>query len=288
MLAARLPSILPPLTPRELLEVSMIHSIAGQIAGGELTDRRPFRAPHHSASMPALVGGGTHARPGEISLAHNGVLFLDELPEFQPQVLDSLRQPLETGEVAVSRANHRAVYPARFQLVAAMNPCRCGHALDPGYACKRQPNERCVAQYQSRLSGPLLDRFDLQIEVPAVTAADLVLPPPAEGSQEVAARVSRARALQRDRYDSLGLSGVAANAAAPAAVIERVAGLDGPGTALIREASDRFALTARGFHRVLKLARTIADLDGAAQVTRAHLAEALSYRAGLSAGRIAA
>lgn len=288
MLAARLPSILPPLTPRELLEVSMIHSIAGQIAGGELTDRRPFRAPHHSASMAALVGGGTHARPGEISLAHNGVLFLDELPEFQPQVLDSLRQPLETGEVAVSRANHRAVYPARFQLVAAMNPCRCGHALEPGFACRRQPNERCVAQYQARLSGPLLDRFDLQIEVPAVTAADLVLPPPAEGSREVAARVARARALQRERYEGLGLPGVLANAAAPASVVERVAALDGPGTALIREASDRFGLTARGFHRVLKLARTIADLDGAERIARAHLAEALSYRAGLTAGRVAA
>ncbi|MCX7900213.1 MAG: YifB family Mg chelatase-like AAA ATPase, partial [Methylocystis sp.] len=288
MLAARLPSILPPLTPRELLEVSMIHSVAGQIAGGELTDRRPFRAPHHSASMAALVGGGTHAKPGEISLAHHGVLFLDELPEFHPQVLDSLRQPLETGEVAVSRANHRAVYPARFQLVAAMNPCRCGHAQDPGFACKRQPNERCVAQYQARLSGPLLDRFDLQIEVPAVTAADLVLPPPAEGSREVAARVARARARQRARYDAIGLPQVAANASAPANVIERVAALDASGTALIREASERFALTARGFHRVIKLARTIADLDGAENVTRAHLAEALSYRAGLAAGRMAA
>ena len=240
MLAARLPSILPPLTPRELLEVSMIHSVAGEIAGGELTDRRPFRAPHHSASMAALVGGGTHAKPGEISLSHNGVLFLDELPEFQPQVLDSLRQPLETGEVAVSRANHRAVYPARFQLVAAMNPCRCGHGLDPGYACKRQPNERCLAQYQARLSGPLLDRFDLQIEVPAVTAADLVLPPPAEGSREVAARVARAREVQRARYDALGLPGVATNAAAPAPVIERVAKLDAAGTALIRDAVGAF------------------------------------------------
>ena len=144
MLAQRLPSILPPLNPRELLEVSMVHSIAGALAGGALTDRRPFRAPHHSASMPALVGGGVHARPGEISLAHNGVLFLDELPEFQPQVLDLLRQPIETGEVAIARANHRVVYPARFQLVAAMNPCRCGSANEPGYACKRAPNERCV------------------------------------------------------------------------------------------------------------------------------------------------
>ena len=171
MLAQRLPSILPPMTPRELLDVSMIHSVAGALAGGALTDRRPFRAPHHSASMPSLVGGGTGARPGEVSLAHNGVLFLDELPEFGTPVLDSLRQPLETGEVSIARANHRVTYPARFQLVAAMNPCRCGHATEPGYACKRQPNERCMAQYQARLSGPLLDRIDLHIEVPAVTAA---------------------------------------------------------------------------------------------------------------------
>jgi magnesium chelatase family protein len=183
MLAARLPSILPSLAPTELLEVSMIHSIAGLLADGALTDRRPFRAPHHSASMPALVGGGIGARPGEISLAHQGVLFLDELPEFQPQVLDSLRQPLETGEIAIVHANHRATYPARFQLIAAMNPCRCGHATDPGYACKRQPNERCIASYQARLSGPLLDRFDLMIDVPAVSASDLILPPPSEGSQ---------------------------------------------------------------------------------------------------------
>src|SRR5262245_35771138 len=192
MLAARLPKILPPLAPAELLEVSMIASVAGEIPDGALTNRRPFRAPHHSASMPALVGGGLRARPGEVSLAHNGVLFLDEFPEFQPQVLDSLRQPLETGEVAVARANYRVTYPARFMLVAAMNPCRCGRANDPGFACRRGPNARCAADYQARLSGPLLDRIDLTIEVPAVTAADLILPPPAEGSREVAARAARA------------------------------------------------------------------------------------------------
>src|SRR5207302_2123572 len=177
MLAARLPTILPPLTPAELLEVSMVASVAGEIEGGALTDRRPFRAPHHSATMAALVGGGTRARPGEISLAHHGVLFLDELPEFQPQVLDSLRQPLETGEVAIARANHRIVYPARFQLVAAMNPCRCGHASEPGFTCNRQPNARCIAQYQARLSGPLLDRIDRHVAVPAVAASDPMLPP---------------------------------------------------------------------------------------------------------------
>ncbi len=288
MLAARLPSILPPLSPRELLEVSMIHSVAGELAGGELTDRRPYRAPHHSASMAALVGGGAHARPGEISLAHHGVLFLDELPEFSPQALDSLRQPLETGEVAISRANHRAVYPARFQLVAAMNPCRCGHALDPGYACRRQPNERCAAQYQARLSGPLIDRFDIRLEVPAMTAADLVLPPPSEGSREVAARVAQARSRQRRRYEALGIAGVATNAAAPAKVVEQVAALDAAATSLVREASEKFGLSARGFHRILKLSRTIADLDGAEGVARRHLAEALSYRAGLAGSRAAA
>ncbi len=279
MLAARLPSILPPLTPRELLEVSMIHSVAGALAGGQLTDRRPFRAPHHSASMAALVGGGTQARPGEASLAHNGVLFLDELPEFHPHALDSLRQPLEAGEIAIARANHRVVYPARFQLIAAMNPCRCGHATEPGYTCKRQANERCMAGYQARISGPLLDRFDLSIEVPAVTAADLILPPPSEGSAEVAARVAAARAIQGARYKAIGLPGIACNAAAPANVIETVAHLDAAGLSLIRDAAERLRLSARGYHRVLKLARTLADLDGAENVSRIHLAEALSYRA---------
>src|SRR5881628_2953563 len=220
MLAARLPTILPPLTPAELLEVSMIASVAGTIADGALTDRRPFRAPHHSASMPALVGGGLRARPGEISLAHHGVLFLDEFPEFQPQVLDSLRQPLEIGEVAIARANHRVTYPARFMLVAAMNPCRCGRASDPGFTCRRGPNTRCAAEYQTKLSGPLLDRIDLNIEVPAVTAADLILPPPAEGSKEVAARVARARAMQAECYAAVGLPQVRTNAAAQGPLLE--------------------------------------------------------------------
>jgi magnesium chelatase family protein len=279
MLAARLPSILPPLSPRELLEVSMVHSVAGVLADGVITDRRPFRAPHHSASMAALTGGGLHARPGEVSLAHHGVLFLDELPEFSPQALDSLRQPLEIGEVSVSRANHRVTYPARFQLISAMNPCRCGRATEPGYACKRAPNEKCIAQYQGRLSGPFLDRIDLAIEVPAVSASDLVLPPPAEGSAEVARRVAKARERQRDRYVSLGLEAIFLNAAAPANIIEEVARPDAQGQALIRDAAERLRLTARGFHRVLKVARTIADLDGARDVGRIHLAEALSYRA---------
>jgi magnesium chelatase family protein len=279
MLAARLPSILPPLAPAELLEVSMVASVAGVIEGGALTNRRPFRAPHHSASMPALVGGGLHARPGEISLAHHGVLFLDELPEFQPQALDSLRQPLETGEVSIARANHRVTYPARFMLVAAMNPCRCGRANEPGFTCRRGLNTRCTADYQARISGPLLDRIDLHIEVPAVTAADLILPRPAEGSREVAERVALARERQAARYAAIGLPHISNNAAVAGAVLEDVARPDGSGLTLLREAADAMRLTARGYHRVLRVARTLADLDGADKVGRVHLAEALSYRA---------
>jgi len=288
MLAARLPSILPPLTPSELLEVSMIASVAGHIAEGALTNRRPFRSPHHSASMPALVGGGLRAKPGEISLAHHGVLFLDEFPEFQPQVLDSLRQPLETGEVAIARVNHRITYPARFMLIAAMNPCRCGHASDPGYVCKRGPNTRCAADYQNRLSGPLLDRIDLHIDVPAVTAADLILPPPSEGSREVAARVAAARDVQAERYAALDLPNVRTNAQASGALLEDIAKPDKPGLALLKDAADAMRLSARGYHRVLRVARTLADLDGADNVGRVHLAEALSYRAATDEVRRAA
>jgi magnesium chelatase family protein len=238
--------------------------------------------------MAALVGGGLNARPGEVSLAHHGVLFLDELPEFQPQVLDSLRQPIETGEVLIARANHRVTYPARFQLVAAMNPCRCGHATEPGYACKRAPNDRCMAQYQARLSGPLLDRIDLIIEVPPVTAADMILPPPTEGSAEVAARVAAARDIQTARYAGLGRPEVATNAACPPSLLEEVARPDTDGMALVRDAADALRLSARGFHRVLKIARTLADLDGEAGVRRLHLAEALSYRSMLERRPVAA
>src|SRR5246127_2373866 len=279
MLAARLPSILPPLTPPELLEVSMVASVAGKIEGGALTNRRPFRAPHHSASMPALVGGGLHARPGEISLAHHGVLFLDELPEFAPQALNSLREPLETGEISIARANHRVTYPARFMLVAAMNPCRCGRANEPGFTCNRKPNERCAADYQTRLSGPLLDRVDLHIEVPAVTAADLILPPPTEGSREIAERVALARERQGGRRAGGGSRCVSERSAVSGAILEDVARPDGSGLALLREAADAMRLSARGYHRVLRVARTLADLDGADKVGRVHLAEALSYRA---------
>ena len=284
MLASRLPSILPPLTPRELLEVSMIASLAGELAEGKLTDRRPFRSPHHSASMAALIGGGLRARPGEVSLSHNGVLFLDELPEFNPQVLDSLRQPLETGEAVIARANHRVTYPARIQLVAAMNPCRCGHAGEPGHVCRR--GERCVTEYQTRVSGPFLDRIDLRIEVPAVTAADLIGPAEAEPSAAVAARVAEARRIQEKRLFDLGVA-CRTNAQAPASVVETMAQLDELGLAFLRDAAEKLQLSARGYHRVLKLARTLADLDGKDMVGRIHLAEALSYR-GRDASRRAA
>ncbi|PTW63226.1 magnesium chelatase family protein [Breoghania corrubedonensis] len=275
MLAARLPSILPPLTPKELLEVSMISSLAGELADGRLSDRRPFRAPHHSASMAALVGGGIKARPGEVSLAHNGVLFLDELPEFNPQALDSLRQPLENGETVIARANHRVTYPARIQLIAAMNPCRCGHAGEPGHTCARGP--RCAADYQARISGPFLDRVDLTIQVPAVTARDLIRPGISESSASIAQRVAVARQLQAERYQTLGVS-ARCNAQAGARLVEQVAKPDEAGMTLLGDAADALALSARGYHRVLKLARTLADLDGRPEVGRPHIAEALAYR----------
>jgi len=276
MLASRLPSILPPLSPKELLEVSMIASIGGELSGGKLTDRRPFRAPHHSASMAAMVGGGLRARPGEASLAHHGILFLDELPEFTPQVLDSLRQPLESGDVMIARANHRIRYPARFQLIAAMNPCRCGMAGEPGMSCKRGP--RCAADYQARLSGPFLDRIDIRIEVPAVTAIDLIGAAPSETSALVAARVATARALQAERFEALGIEDIRTNAQCASSLIETIATPDKAGIKLLGDAATALRLSARGYHRVLKVARTIADLDGARTVGRPHVAEALRYR----------
>jgi magnesium chelatase family protein len=274
MLAARLPTILPPLDAAEMLEVSMVHSLAGELLGGKLRVERPFRSPHHSASMAALVGGGSRPRPGEVSLAHLGVLFLDELPEFQANVLDSLRQPLESGEVVIARANHRITYPSRVQLVAAMNPCRCGGG--PGQTCKR--GARCAADYQARISGPLLDRIDLQIEVPAVSAADLVLPPAVEGSAEVRARVMAARSRQRARLAARGVKGVRSNAETAGHLLEDIARPDAEGTALLRQAAEQMGLSARGFHRTLRVARTLADLDDTETVGRIHVAEALSYR----------
>lgn len=273
LMASCLPGILPPLTPAEALETSMVASVAGMLEGGRISRARPFRAPHHSASMPALVGGGLRARPGEVSMAHLGVLFLDELPEFQRATLDSLRQPLETGEVTVARANAHVTFPARVQLIAAMNPCRCGYLSDPALACSRAP--RCAADYQSKVSGPLLDRIDLHVEVEAVTAADLVLPPPAEGSDEVAARVAAARAVQTRRYADVATR---TNAEVDGDMLEMVAGPDEAGRALLAQAAAAMKLSARGYTRILRVSRTIADLAGAERVGRVHVAEALSYR----------
>ena len=273
MLAARLPGLLPPLDAREALEISMVQSLAGELRGGAISRRRPFRNPHHSASMASLIGGGLRVRPGEVSLAHLGVLFLDELPEFQRPVLDSLRQPIETGEAVVSRVNAHVRFPARFQLVAAMNPCRCGYAGEPDRACGRAP--KCSGDYQSRISGPLSDRMDIHVEVAAVSAQDLALPPPAEGTPAIAARVAQARDIQRKRYDG---HMIRTNAEAEGEVLLESATPDAAGARLLTDAADTMRLTARGYHRVLRVSRTIADLAGAQSVARAHVAEALSYR----------
>lgn len=276
MLAARLPGLLPPLDTPEILEVSMIASIAGTLDKGRLTRRRPYREPHHATSVAALVGGGPQARPGEISLAHKGILFLDELPEFARPVLEGLRQPMETGRVTVTRAQVKATYPSRFQLVAAMNPCPCGMLGDPARACAKAP--RCGEAYQSRLSGPLLDRIDLHIDVPAVAPADLALPPPAEGSDVIAARVARARAVQAQRYLEPTAGRLRTNAEVEGELLDAHAAPDAEGRALLQRAAERQHLSARGYHRVLRVARTIADLDDEAGVRRRHIAEALTYR----------
>ena len=274
MLAARLPGIIPPMSPEEVLESSMIDSIAGNLTDHNISRTRPYRNPHHSASMAALTGGGMKARPGEVSLAHHGVLFLDELPEFNRTALDSLRQPLETGEVVVARANKHVTYPARFQLIAAMNPCRCGYLDDPALACSRVP--KCAIDYQSKVSGPLMDRIDIHIDVPAVAAADLALPPASEGSEQVAARVTSARQLQQERYKDLKT--VSCNAEVDGEALEAVCALDDESRDILMRAVEMMKLTARGYHRVLRVARTIADLDGAKNINKIHISEAVSFR----------
>jgi magnesium chelatase family protein len=278
MLAARLPGILPPLSAGEALETSMIHSLAGLLSEGGISKARPFREPHHTASMAALVGGGRGAKPGEVSLAHNGVLFMDEFPEFPKAVLETLRQPIETGEVVVARANAHVRYPCRFLLVAAANPCRCGHMADAARACARAP--ACGEDYLGRISGPLMDRFDLRVEVPPVSFQDLDLPASGETSEAVGERVAEARERQGRRY--AGQDGVRLNADVEGRVLEEVAEPCAEGKALLSRVAERIGLSARGYHRVLRVARTVADLDGAERVRRPHVAEAVSYRLALS------
>ncbi|SIT11740.1 YifB family Mg chelatase-like AAA ATPase [Paracoccus saliphilus] len=280
MLAARLPGLMPPLAPSEALETSMIHSLAGQLKDGGISRLAPFREPHHTASMAAIVGGGRGAKPGEISLAHNGVLFMDEFPEFPRQVLETLRQPIETGEVTVARANAHIRYPCRFLLIAAANPCRCGYLADAARACSRAPN--CGTDYLGRISGPLMDRFDLRLEIPAVSFHDLELTTDGESSVEIAARIAAARAVQTRRFrDHPSLR---VNAEASGAILDDIASPDSEGRDLIAKASERLGLTARGYHRILRTARTIADLDGAESIRAPHLAEAISYRLPFIAG----
>ena len=268
MLAARLPGLLPDLTPAEALDVSLVHSVAGMLSDGKLIRRPPFRDPHHSASVPALVGGGHRARPGEISLAHLGVLFLDEWPEFPRHALEALRQPMETGRTTISRANAHITYPARFQCIAAMNPCRCGFLGDPARECARAPG--CGQDYQNRLSGPLLDRMDIVIEVQPIAATELARAPVGERTATVAARVASARDRARAR------GGARCNAEAGFDELQPL--LDADALALVETASARLRLSTRGQVRALRVARTIADLAGAARVGRAHVAEALAYR----------
>lgn len=276
MLASRMPSILPPLSPAEALEISMIASVAGELGGGGISRERPVRSPHHSASQPALVGGGTRGKPGEVSLAHNGILFLDELPEFSRSCLEALRQPLESGTAVISRVHAHVTYPARFQLIAAMNPCRCGHLADEARACSRAP--LCGADYQAKISGPIYDRIDLFVDVPALTAQELSAPAAGEASTRIAERVLQARQRQINRFEAAGAPSIHVNAHANGKLLEEVLDLEAAAKDLITRAADAYQLSARGYHRVLKVARTIADLDGSNGVASPHVAEALSYR----------
>lgn len=275
MLASAMPSILPEMSAKEILEVSMIASIAGEINDGNLKTIRPFRAPHHSCSMPAMVGGGGGRRvmPGEISLAHNGVLFLDELPEFPRAVIDSLRQPLEEGKVNISRANSHVTYPARFQLVAAMNPCRCGFLGDATRECNKAP--KCGADYMGKVSGPFFDRIDMFLEVSTSSISEIINAKNHEDSNTVGKRVQRARDIQTKRYENLDIN---SNTALSSKLIHEFAEPNQEAKKILNDAAEKLKLSMRGYNRILKLARTIADLAEEEQINKIHISEALSYR----------
>lgn len=273
MMAARMASILPPLSAMEALETSMIQSVAGLLGSDGIQSTRPFREPHHTASMAAIVGGGKGAKPGEISLAHNGILFLDELPEFPRHVLETLRQPLETGEIMISRANAHVKYPCKFSLIAAANPCKCGFMTDPDQACGRAPN--CGADYLGRISGPLMDRFDLRIEAPAVRFQDLALPADGERNQSIAKRVLTARQLQETRFRQ---TNIATNSDLKGDAMDQLCVLSEDAKTYLQAAAQKLNLTARGYHRVMRVARTIADLEQLEGLERHHVGEAISFR----------
>lgn len=275
LLASCIPGILPPMSAEEMLEVSMISSVAGLIEGGRLSRHRPYREPHHSTSLAAMVGGGKRAQPGEISLAHNGVLFLDELPEFPRAVLESLRQPLESGRITVARVHSHVTYPANVQLVVAMNPCRCGYLDDAARACGKAP--RCAMDYQSRISGPLLDRIDITLEVPALETLDMLGRGQGEPSADIAKRVAQARLIQKDRFDKLGVQ-FRTNADVTGELLQHFAPQKGDAKELLEQATESFRLSMRGYTRTLRVARTIADLEGSEAVEKRHIAEAVSYR----------
>lgn len=275
MLASRFPSILPKLSSSEILEVSQIHSIAGLLQDGHLITTRPYRAPHHSASMPAMVGGGLKAQPGEVSLAHHGVLFLDELPEFKRQTLEALRQPLESGVISIARANAHITYPARFQLIAAMNPCRCGYLGVPGHECARAP--KCAQEYQSKISGPLLDRVDIQIDVPLVAPWELAELSGKETSSTIRSRVEKAVLYGQERLKDRQEKAVQ-NAFLDSRLLEQTAPMSDDAKTFLVTSAQKLMLSGRGYHRVIRLARTIADLEYQDVIQKYHIAEALSFR----------
>jgi magnesium chelatase family protein len=282
MLASRIPGLISELELEEMLEINMIHSVSGKLTDGKLINKRPFRDPHHSCSMPAMVGGGAKAKPGEISLAHNGILFLDELAEFPRVVLDSLRQPIENGHVTISRVNSHINYPANFQLVAAMNPCKCGYLMDASRACSKAPI--CGKEYQAKISGPLMDRMDIIIEVPQIDIFNINSAKEGESSAIVSARIKRSRLIQKERFaneNNIGNNTLKTNAKANMSSIEKYLKLDLESQKILKAAIEKMHISMRGYNRILRVARTIADLECSQNINRNHILEAINYRKSL-------